>query len=125
MRVFRSEIRSSTINELLEKAANRNYGKYLSKVILKHLRGFRDIPVSFDFPVTALIGPNGGGKTTVLGAAACAYKEMAPKLFFSKSGKYDDAMHGWSIEYEIIDRTVNQRDVVRRTASFKRSALES
>jgi predicted ATPase len=105
----------------MEKVASRNYGKYLPKLVLKHLRGFREVPITFDFPVTALIGPNGGGKTTILGAAACAYKMIAPKLFFSKSGKYDDAMHGWSIEYELIDKGVNQRDIIRRTASFKRS----
>lgn len=90
--MFKSEIRSSTINALLEKAANRSYGRYLAKLVLKHVRGFSNEPVSFDFPVTALIGPNGGGKTTILGAAGCAYKSVAPKRFFSKSGKYDESM---------------------------------
>jgi signal recognition particle GTPase len=66
----KSEIRDSTINALLEKAASRNYGQYLPKMTIKKVRGFLDEPVSFDFPVTAIIGPNGGGKTTVLGAAA-------------------------------------------------------
>lgn len=117
--MFRSEVRDSTINALLEKATSRNYGKYLSKVTLKHVRGFTNEPVSFDFPVTAVIGPNGGGKTTVLGAAACAYKSVAPKRFFAKSGKYDESMQDWSIEYEIIDREINKKDAVRRTANFK------
>jgi predicted ATPase len=65
--MFKSEIRDSTINALLEKTANRNYGRYLLKLVLKHVRGFSGEPVVFDFPVTALIGPNGGGKTTVMG----------------------------------------------------------
>ena len=84
--VFKSEIRDSTINDLLEKAASKNYGKYLSKLVLKRIRGFTDEPVSFDFPVTALIGPNGGGKTTILGAAACAYKEVSPRRFLRRAG---------------------------------------
>ncbi|MFN5166876.1 MAG: AAA family ATPase [Pseudomonadota bacterium] len=117
--VFKSEIRDSTINGLLEKAASRNYGQYLPKVVLKHIRGFTNEPVSFDFPVTAVIGPNGGGKTTVLGAAGCAYKSISPKQFFAKSGKYDETMQDWSIEYEIIDRKQSQKDAVRRTASFR------
>jgi len=117
--MFKSEIRDSTISELLEKAANRNYGCYLSKLVLKHVRGFSNEPVSFDFPVTALIGPNGGGKTTILGAAGCAYKQVAPKRFFAKSGQYDENMQNWSIEYEIIDRTINKKDAIRRTASFR------
>lgn len=116
---FRSEIRESSINKLLEKAANKNYDKYLSKLVLKKVRGFKEEPVSFDFPVTAIIGPNGGGKTTVLGAAGCAYKDVPPKRFFSKSGKYDESMQDWSIEYELIDRSINKRDSFRRTAGFK------
>ncbi|TWA55425.1 AAA15 family ATPase/GTPase [Azospirillum baldaniorum] len=117
--MFKSEVRDSTINALLEKAAERNYGRYLPKIILKKVRGFANEPVSFDFPVTAIIGPNGGGKTTVLGAAACAYKMILPRRFFAKSGKFDDGMQDWSIEYELIDRKINQKDVIRRTASFK------
>lgn len=117
--MFKSEIRDSTINALLEKASSLNYERYLHKMLLKRVRGFVNEPVSFDFPVTALIGPNGGGKTTILGAAGCAYKSVSPKRFFAKSGKYDESMQDWVIEYEIIDRTLNRKDVVRRTASFR------
>jgi predicted ATP-dependent endonuclease of OLD family len=118
-RPYKSDIRDSDINKLLEKSSNLNYGKYLSKVVLQKLRNFEDDVVSFDFPVTALIGPNGGGKTTVMGAAACAYKDVAPKLYFAKSGIFDGSMQDWSIEYEIIDRDLSRKDVVRRTASFR------
>jgi recombinational DNA repair ATPase RecF len=116
---IKSEIRHSTINNLLDKASNRNYGQYLAKLILKQVRGFTDEPVSFDFPVTAIIGPNGGGKTTILGAAACAYKTVAPRRFFAKSGLYDASMQDWSIEYELIDRSVSKKDAVRRTANSR------
>lgn len=66
-----------------------------------------------------MIGPNGGGKTTVLGAAGIVYKSIPPRAFFSKSGKYDSGMQDWSIEYEIIDRDIAPRNSVQRTASFK------
>ncbi|PIB94203.1 ATP-dependent endonuclease [Caulobacter sp. FWC2] len=116
---FKSEVRDSTINALLEKARDRNYRQYLAKLNLKKIRGFTDEPISFDFPVTAIIGPNGGGKTTVLGSAAIIYKDIPPRAFFSKSGKYDGGMQDWSIEYEIIDRDIAPRASVQRTASFK------
>lgn len=116
---FNSEIRDSQINALLEKAANRNYLKYLPKLSLKKIRGFENEPVSFDFPVTAVIGPNGGGKSTILGAAALPYLSVAPRRFFAKSGKYDESMQDWSIDYELIDREVNERDSIRRGANFK------
>jgi ABC-type multidrug transport system ATPase subunit len=117
--VSKSEIRDSTINALLEKAAQRNYRQYLPKLTMKRVRGFVDAVVTFDFPVTAIIGPNGGGKTTVLGSAACAYKSISPRKYFAKSGKYDESMQDWVIEYELIDRSLSQKDSIRRTASFR------
>lgn len=116
---FKSEVRDSTINALLDKAAQRSYQQYLAKLTLKTVRGFSDEPISFDFPVTAIIGPNGGGKTTVLGAAAIIHRDIPPRAFFSKSGKYDSGMQDWSIEYEIVDRGISPRNSLQRTASFK------
>lgn len=116
---FKSEVRDSTINALLDKSRERNYGQYLAKLTLKKVRGFVDEPVSFDFPVTAIIGPNGGGKTTVLGAAGILYRDIPPRAFFSKSGKYDSGMQDWSIEYEVIDKSIAPRNSIQRTASFK------
>ncbi|GAA0553556.1 hypothetical protein GCM10009546_14530 [Actinomadura livida] len=116
---YRSEVRPSVITDLETKVSKENYGKYLKRLTLRKLRGFTDREVTFDFPVTALVGPNGGGKTTVLGAAALAYKSVAPGRFFAKSGKYDASMQNWSIEYELIDKELNPRLSVSRTASFK------
>ncbi|GAA0866714.1 hypothetical protein GCM10009115_30960 [Sphingopyxis soli] len=116
---FKSEVRDTIINSLLEKARERNYGKYLPRLTLRNLRGFKDEPISFDFPVTALIGPNGGGKTTVLGAAGIIYRDIPPRMFFAKSGKYDAGMQDWSIEYEVTDRENSPKAAVQRTASFK------
>jgi predicted ATPase len=120
MTEFKSEIRDSEIRSPEEKVASSNYGKYLKRVTLKRVRGFRDREVTFDFPVTALVGPNGGGKTTVLGAAALVYLIVPPGRFFAKSGRYDASMADWQIEYELIDRDLNPRIPVQRTASFKR-----
>lgn len=117
--MFKSEVRQSTINDLLTKVAGRSYNMYLPKMVIKKIRGFVDQPVSFDFPVTAIIGPNGGGKTTIMGAAGCAYKSVLPRRFFAKSGTYDESMQDWSIEYDIVDKASNPKDTIRRTASFK------
>ncbi|MEN5084639.1 AAA family ATPase [Bosea sp. TWI1241] len=116
---FKSEVRHSTINGLIERARDRSYKQYLARLTLKKVRGFSDEPISFDFPVTAIIGPNGGGKTTVLGAAAIIYRSVPPRAFFAKSGKYDGGMQDWSIEYEIIDRDSAPKGSLQRTASFK------
>jgi len=115
---FQSEIRQSQINQLFEKVDRKNYGKYLRKVRLNPIRGFKDETVDFDFPVTAIIGPNGGGKTSVLGAAGCAYITVKPSRFFTKSGRFDDSMQNWRINYEIIDKLINPRDTINRTTKF-------
>lgn len=118
-----SEIRASIIQELLEKVQGKKYGKYLWSVSLKKVRSFTtgyQERVQFHFPVTALIGPNGGGKSTVLGAAACAYKSVKPGTFFPKSSIGDNSMADWNIEYEIIDKSLNQRNEVRKSSKFRR-----
>ena len=111
---YQSEIRDSEINELFEKVENRNYKKYLLKLTLNPIRGFRNETIRFEFPVTALIGPNGGGKTTVLGAAACAYISEKPGRFFSKSGSLDNSMQNWKILYELIDRDLNKKKLIQK-----------
>lgn len=121
MQSYKSQIRQSTINGLKDKVSRKNYGKYLLKLNLVNVRALKDQVVTFDFPVTALIGPNGGGKTTTLGAAATAYASVKPRQFFAKSGKFDESMADWKIEYELIDRAINRTDTVRRTAAFHKS----
>ncbi|MGB3265869.1 MAG: AAA family ATPase [Microcoleus sp.] len=118
---FKSEIRLSKVNDLLEKVQKRSYGKYLLKISLEKARAFKEKSITFDFPVTAIVGVNGGGKTTVLGAAACAYKTVKPSLFFAKSGRFDSSMQNWKFEYELIDKEIKKSDSIRRIAKFARS----
>lgn len=118
MNGYRSEVRDSEIRYLEEKVAAGSYDAYLRRITLKRVRGFSDRVVSFDFPVSALVGPNGGGKSTILGAAGLAYKSIAPGTFFAKSGRYDASMKDWAIEFELIDKRLNPRLTLQRTASF-------
>jgi energy-coupling factor transporter ATP-binding protein EcfA2 len=116
----KSEIRTSEINELLDKVRALNYKQYLKRIKLTKLRAFQGQTVDLEFPVTALVGPNGGGKTTILGAAAVAYQDVKPRKFFAKSGKYDDSMQSWTIEYEIVDKNIAEKGTFARTSSFFR-----
>jgi hypothetical protein len=114
-----SQIRPSQLSALSDRVRHSNYSKYLRVVRLARVRGFSGAEVSFDFPVTALVGPNGGGKSTVLGAAACAYKAIKPGFFFPKSSIGDDSMSQWSIEYVIIDKDINPSTSIRRSSVFR------
>lgn len=117
----KNEIRESQIRELLNKVERRNFGKYLKRVKINKARAFENQIVEFDFPVTALIGTNGGGKTTILGASAIAYKNIKPRVFFPKSSIGDNSMSNWSMTYELIDKEKNPTQVISRTAKFKNS----
>lgn len=116
-----SEIRDSTRLQLLDKVRRHDYGRYLLKASLGRIRGFEGEDISFDFPVTALIGPNGSGKSAVLGAAGCAYKPIKPGTFFPKSAVGDESMAGWRVEYELIDKQLNARQLTKRTSSFRQA----
>lgn len=120
-----SEIRESTIRDLEDRARHDRYAKYLKTMTIIKLRSFDDAFIRFDFPVTALIGPNGSGKTTILGAAGLIYKTVAPRRFFAKSGKYDNSMQNWRIEYAVLDTPTSGRQrlgqQVIRTASYLRA----
>jgi len=121
MSELHSEIRTSTVMSLLEKVRQHNYGNYLLKVSIHKIRGFSGEDITFEFPVTALVGPNGSGKSSVLGVAGCAYKAIKPSVFFPKSAIGDESMSGWRAEYEIIDKGLNTRQLVKRTSSFSRA----
>lgn len=118
--MYKREIRDSQLKKLEDKANKLNYEKYLSKIHIIKCRAFEEQVIRFDFPVTALIGPNGGGKTTILGACALLYDSVAPRQFFTRNKQLDEEMRSWSISYDAIDRTKSKMDVVKRTASFSK-----
>lgn len=77
--------------------------QFLSEVSLKGLRGVDGLRVMFDYPVSVIAGGNATGKSTVLFAAACAYKvpgagikDFVPSTLFPdyrpKSGPYKDQL---------------------------------
>src|SRR5665811_999745 len=114
---YRSEIRDSEVRNLLQKVKKNDFGLYLKRIRLNKVRAFSGETIDLEFPVTALIGTNGGGKSTILGAAAIAHKAIRPALFFPKSSLGDKTMANWSIGYEIVDAG----KILHRSARFLRS----
>ena len=62
---------------------------FLTEVRLQGIRGIEGLRVAFDYPVSVIAGGNSSGKSTVLFAAACAYKvpgagvkDFVPSTFF-------------------------------------------
>ena len=48
--------------------------KFLEWIEIKGLRGWKEERVPFNFPIVAIVGENGSGKSSVLQASACAYR---------------------------------------------------
>lgn len=61
---------------LLDKkwSAKTHWPQLLDWVEIEGMRGWETQRVTFDFPIVALVGENGSGKSTILQAAACAYQ---------------------------------------------------
>ncbi len=112
------DVQPSTLNALSTRVAKRNYQKYLLEIHLRNVRAFNDQKIVFSFPVTAIIGTNGGGKSTILGASALAYKSVKPGDYFPKSNVGDTSMANWRIDYDILDRTTGAKGTVSRNAKF-------
>ena len=69
------------------------------------LRGWTGQTVNFNFPVVAIVGENGTGKSTLLKTAACAYenqiadRQYFPSVFFVKT--LWDKVGGVSLSYRV------------------------
>ena len=86
---------------------------FLSEIRLDGIRGFNDLRVMFDYPVSVIAGGNTTGKSTVLFAAACAYKvpgagvkNFVPSTLFPdyrpKLGERQDMMSEVRMEFNYL-----------------------
>lgn len=109
------------VQQEIERVRANNYQQFIKRVRLKNVRGFNDEVVEFKTPVTALVGTNGGGKSTILGSAALAYKGIKPGQFFPKAFVGDESMADWNVELELVDKAVARDRTITRTARFTQS----
>ena len=104
------------IEKRLEELGRNLQGKkphlphFLSAIRLDGIRGFNNLRVPFDYPVSVIAGGNTTGKSTVLFATACAYKvpgagvkEFVPSTLFPdyrpKLGRYQDMQQKVTLEF--------------------------
>jgi predicted ATPase len=49
--------------------------KWLEWIEIRRIRGWSEQRVSFNFPIVAVVGENGSGKSTIIQSAACVYQD--------------------------------------------------
>ena len=105
---------------------------FLSDIRLTGLRGLDDLRVTFDYPVSVVAGGNASGKSTVLSAAACAYKvpgagvrDFVPSTLFpdyrAKAGTRRDDRSEVVLDFEYSTPKGRRSMRWRRSKSWNRS----
>lgn len=87
------------------KQGKGEWHQFLNSISISNIHGWNGQEMQFQFPVVAVVGSNGLGKSTFLKAAACAYDNTAGNNFYPSkmymSTHWDaDALSGAVIEYE-------------------------
>lgn len=86
--------------------------QFIDSIKITNIHGWTGQEMVFRFPVVAVVGENGMGKSTFLKAAACAYrnkngKDFYPSKMFISTHWDKDALTGATIEYKV--RVGNER----------------
>ncbi|MFB0833413.1 ATP-dependent nuclease [Arthrobacter halodurans] len=113
-----------------DRHAGKGWPQFLSSVQVQGLRGWDGEAVEFRYPVVAIAGTNGAGKSTILKAAAAAYR--APSVGNALTYYPDDffpntpweAVHGVVLTYTIRQGDATETITVRKRTSRWRGAPE-
>ena len=107
---------------------------FLAEIHLGGIRGIDDVRVVFDYPVSVIAGGNASGKSTVLFAAACAYrvpgaglKDFVPSTLFPdyrpRLGGRGDEKREVVIEFDYSTPDGRRSMRWRRSKGWNRSFL--
>lgn len=96
-----------------------HWPKRLEWMEISGLRGWAGYRIEFRFPITAIVGENGSGKSTILQAAAASYKSpgTSNKMKFASDFFPDtpwDKIVNAQITYSVREGTGSRTDSVRK-----------
>ena len=83
---------SSEIREIRDKLTSHGWPKFIEQIKIDHLHGFNSQVIEFKFPVCAIVGENGTGKSTILKILACIYRSESLKKTYFPSHFFPDTV---------------------------------
>ena len=95
---------SGEITRIRDQFQGGLWPQFLERIDITGLRGWRGQTVQFKFPVVAIVGENGAGKSTVLKVAASAYEKTNEVGYFPSDFFLDthwDTLAGIDLGYQI------------------------
>lgn len=98
----------SDISELRRQFGEGHWKKFIKSIKINNLHGWNGQTINFNFPICAIVGENGIGKSTFVKAAACAYQNMGmqtfyPSKMFVKTQWDSQSIENAYIEYNILE----------------------
>jgi len=124
------------LRELWERLQGKkpHFQHFLAEIGLKGIRGIDNLRTVLDYPVSVIAGGNASGKSTVLFAAACAYrvpgagvKDFVPSTLFPdyrpKSGKHEDHKDEVVIDFDYATPEGRRSMRWKRSKGWNRSFL--
>lgn len=109
---------SQEIKRLFEKwDANTGWPKRLEWLSIKGVRGWAGERIDFNFPLVAIVGENGSGKSTILQAAAAVYRSPGSSDRFASDFCPDtawDSQSGVEIRYSVREGELSRTGSVRK-----------
>ena len=70
-----ADIRRKLLDQFQTNNLYSNFGPIIKSMIINGFRGLLNLKLDFEYPITAISGTNGSGKSTIGQLAVCAYKQ--------------------------------------------------
>lgn len=84
--------------------------QFIKSIKISNIHGWMGQEIQFRFPVVAIVGENGIGKSTFLKAAACAYENRTGKTFYPSKMFVSTQWDGTALTNATITYKVRQGD---------------
>ncbi|NFE96385.1 ATP-dependent nuclease [Clostridium botulinum] len=108
------------INEIKKQFFEGQWKQFIKSITINNLRGWSGQTIEFRFPICAIVGENGIGKSTFLRAAACAYENKSGSTFYPSKLFINTQWDASSVNNAMIEYNVLEGDKTR-TLKWKKT----